>query len=191
MALEYAKRYPERVSHVVMIAIAPDLGPRNMEAAQRYWSESVSSERKAILEEKRRRLPDEKLAQLPFGEGFIKRYVREAPTTWFDPRFDSPSLWEGVEQNEVFAHIWLRVFPKIDVTKGLEALDRPVFLALGRYDFLVASPSSWDPIRPHFKALTVRVFERSGHTPQLEEPEPFDRELPWWLQRTASGARRI
>jgi proline iminopeptidase len=31
------------------------------------------------------------------------------------------------------------------------------------------------------KDLTIRVFEKSGHTPQYEEPELFDQELLQWL----------
>jgi proline iminopeptidase len=57
-----------------------------------------------------------------------------------------------------------------------------VFLALGRYDFLVGPPSLWDPIRHHFKDLTVRVFEESGHVPQFEEAERFDREFLTWMK---------
>ena len=60
-------------------------------------------------------------------------------------------------------------------------LTRPVLLALGRYDFVVAPPSSWDRVRAQFRDLTVRVFEHSGHTPQLEEAALFDRELIRWL----------
>ena len=51
----------------------------------------------------------------------------------------------------------------------------------GRYDYLIAPPSAWDPLRDKFNDLTVRVFERSGHTPQFEEPELFDAELLSWL----------
>ena len=51
MALEYAKRYPKHVSHVVMIGIAPDLGEANEKLIERYWQESVDPERKRILKE--------------------------------------------------------------------------------------------------------------------------------------------
>jgi proline iminopeptidase len=78
--------------------------------------------------------------------------------------------------------VWDEVFPVIDITRGLETFHVPVFLALGRYDFLVAPPSSWDPLRPYFRDLTVRVFERSGHTPCNEEPDLFDAELLSWMK---------
>ena len=183
MALEYAKKYPTNISHVVMIGIAPDLSAGGAEAAERYWQESVSPERKALLEANRQRLPDDELAKLSFSESFRGAYIRDGAKIWFDPKFDSTPLWEGVEVNEVVERVWGEVFPAIDITKGLDALDLPVFLALGRYDFLVAPPSSWDRVRPAFRDLTVRVFERSGHTPPLEEAELFDGELLGWMRQ--------
>lgn len=184
LALEYAKRHPASVSGVVMIGIGPDLSPTSAEAAERSWNESVSPERKAALGESLRRLPDTDLAKLPPAEQFVRGYVRNGARIWFDPRFDASALFAGVEMNmDMYRHVWGHVFRDIDITRDLAALDRPVFLALGRYDFIVAPPSSWDRLRPHFRDLTVRVFERSGHTPQYEEPELFDAELLRWLDR--------
>jgi proline iminopeptidase len=83
---------------------------------------------------------------------------------------------------DMFNHVWGNVFTKIDVTEGLDTFDRPVFLALGRHDFIVAPPASWDAIRTRFADLTIRIFEKSGHTPQFEEPDLFDRELLDWMR---------
>ena len=83
-------------------------------------------------------------------------------------------------------YVWDTLFAEIDITQGLDALDRPVFLALGRYDFLVAPPSSWDAVKSHFKDLTVRIFEKSGHTPQYEQSALFDSELLTWMRETGS-----
>ena len=182
MALEYAKKYPDRVSHVVMIGIAPDLSAKSSQAAERYWQESVSPDRKTAMEENLQRLPDDQLASLPLSDRFIETYIRDGPKKWYDHRFDSTPLWKDVELNEVFERVWGGVFSKIDITKDLDAFDRPVFLALGRYDYQLAPPSSWDAIRPHFRNLTVRVFEQSGHTPQYEEPALFDAELLRWMK---------
>jgi proline iminopeptidase len=183
MALEYAKKYPANVSHAIMIGIAPDLGPESAEAAEQNWQKLASPERKAALEENMRRLPDEQLAQLPPSERFIKSYARNGPRTWFDPHFDASPLFEGVVANmDMIDYVWGQIFRDIDVTQNLDTFDRPVFLALGRYDFLVAPPSSWDPIKAKFRDLTLRVFEQSGHTPQYEEPVLFDAELLRWMK---------
>ncbi len=183
MALEYAKKYPANVSHVIMIANSPNYSAAFLEANNRYWEESVSPERKAILKENRQRVPDEKIDSVPPDEQFAKWYIREGPRFWYDPRFDSSPLWEGVQFNrDMYHYVWWRVFRDIDITQGLDTFNRPVFLALGRYDFAVGPPSLWDPIRPKFRDLTVRVFERSGHTPPYEEPDLFDAELLRWMK---------
>ncbi len=183
MALEYAKKFPENVTSVVMIAIAPDLGGSNESLIERTWQESVDPERKKTMEENSLRLPDEKLFQLSPREAFIQSYVRLGPKAWYDPQFDSSPLWEGVEINvDMFTYMWGRVFRDIDITKGLDNFHKPVFLALGRYDYLVAPASTWDPIRSKFHDLTIRVFEKSGHTPQYEQAVLFDKELLEWLE---------
>jgi proline iminopeptidase len=81
----------------------------------------------------------------------------------------------------VFGHLWGEAFRDIDIAQGLEHLAVPVFLALGRYDYLVAPYATWAPYRERFEDLTVRVFEKSGHTPQFEESALFDAELLQWL----------
>jgi proline iminopeptidase len=83
---------------------------------------------------------------------------------------------------DLFNYIWGIVFRDIDITTNLDRLKMPVFLALGRYDQIVAPAYTWDPFRPKFHDLTVRIFEESGHTPQLEQPESFDKELLDWLE---------
>lgn len=89
MALEYAKKYPANVSHVIMIGIAPDFSASSGQAAQASWEELASPERKATLEENRRNITDEELAGLPPGERFIKNYIRNGPFAWYDSGFDS------------------------------------------------------------------------------------------------------
>ena len=184
MALEYAKKYPQHVSHVVMLGIMPDLSEASNQQAEQYWRDSVSPKRKASLEENLRALHDEKLSSSSSSEYFIKQYIQSAPRIWYDYKFDASPLWQGIEINmEIFTYIWGTVFRDIDITNGLDVFTIPVFLGLGRYDFL-APPCLWNPIRSKFKNLTVRVFEQSGHTPQLEEPDMFDKELLQWLSKS-------
>jgi proline iminopeptidase len=183
MALEYAKKYPEYTSHVVMIGIAPNLSPASAELANNNYHRLADNDRLAAERENMRTLSDDQLAALPADKAFVRGYIRNAARVWYDSRFDCTSLWEGVTVNsDMFGYVWGKLFAEIDVTRGLEQLERPVFLALGRYDFIVAPPSSWDAVKPRFKNLTIRIFEKSGHTPQFEEPELFDRELLTWMR---------
>ena len=180
MALEYAKKYPNHVSHVVLIGMGPNNSANAQEAAEQYFQDSVCPERKAFLEENLRMLPEE--IQAAPDRRFITFCLRLGARSWYDYRFDASPLWENVEVNmQIIDHLWGEVFRDIDITKGLESFNKPVFLGLGQFDFLVAPFFSWNPIREKFKNLTIRLFEKSSHTPQYEEPEHFDDELLQWL----------
>jgi proline iminopeptidase len=186
MALEYGKKYPENTSHVVMIGIAPDLSQNSTALAEKNYHALADANRLAAERANKLALPDEELAKLPPDQAFVRGYIRNAARVWYDSRFDCTPLWQDVTINmDMFGYVWGKVFAEIDVTKGLEQFDRPVFLALGRYDFIVAPPSSWDPLKSRFKNLTIQVFEKSGHTPQCEEPELFDEQLLTWMKETS------
>lgn len=184
LAIEYAKKYPEHISHVVMIGISPSFSPEYAAMAERNWEESVWPERKQALRERIEEFSDEKLANLPAAERFVKWNIRRAAQIWFDFHFDSSPLWKDVSLNmPILDFVYGKALRDLDITKGLKNFDKPVLLALGRFDYILAPSSSWDPIRPFFKNLTVRLFERSGHSPHYEEPTIFDRELLSWLQK--------
>jgi len=82
----------------------------------------------------------------------------------------------------IIDHLWGEAFRDLRIEDGLDTLAAPVFLALGRFDYLVAPALAWEPYRVLFRDLTVRIFDRSGHTPQLEESAAFDAELLAWLE---------
>jgi len=180
MALEYAKKYPGHVSHVVLIGMGPSHSEAHNAVKERHWQEAVCPERKARLEQDLQLLPTE-IAATP-EKRFITFCVRLGALSWYDHDFDATPLWQGVHVNmPVFDHLWGEAFRDIDIAKGLDGLEKPVFLALGRFDYLVAPAFTWEAYRKSFRDLTVRVFDRSGHTPQLEESALFDAELLGWL----------
>lgn len=179
MALEYAKKYPEAVSHIILIAMSPDGSPNSFKAADQYFQESVCPERKNLLSKNLASLQAE-LDTNP-DQAFITRALKFAPMIWNDPNYDASHLWKNVKViPEIMDHFWGKVFANIDITKNLKQLNIPVFLGLGRYDYW-NPPYLWEKVRPFFHDLTIRVFEKSGHTPQLEESELFDSELLQWL----------
>lgn len=183
LALEYAKKYPQHVSHVVMIGISPDLSDAHARARDHYFETAASAERKAILAENRAKLPDAELAKRTPRQRYIDTYIRETPRVWYNPKFNIRPIWEDLDVNvDMTDHVWGRIFRDIDITKGLDRFERPVLLMLGQYDFLLAPPSVWDPISSKFRDLTIKIFERSGHTPQYEEAALFDMVLLEWLR---------
>ncbi|HEY9820795.1 MAG TPA: alpha/beta hydrolase [Candidatus Sericytochromatia bacterium] len=180
MALEYAKKYPANVSHVVMMCVAPNYSQEGHLASLQYLNDSVCPERKAALAKNLARLPQE-IEAAP-EKAFITYCLLMGPKSWFDYNYDATKLWEGVEVNmAMFDYVWGEVFRDIDITENLDKLLSPVFLALGRYDYLVPPAYLWEGVRDKFSNLTIRVFEKSSHAPHFEEPELFDQELLEWL----------
>ena len=181
MALEYAKSYPDSVNRVILIGMGTNHSAEGHQAAEQAFADSVCPNRKKHLQKKLEKLPQE-LSEHP-EKKFITFCLSNGARSWYDYTYDATFLWENVHTNNaVMDHLWGEVFRDIDVTKDLEKLDKPVFLALGRYDYLVSPPHMWNSIRHKFQDITLRIFERSGHTPQLEEPELFDQELIHWLE---------
>ncbi|MEI2297636.1 alpha/beta fold hydrolase [Ensifer sp. MJa1] len=176
MALEYAKRQPQHVSHVVMVGTGPSHSLAHLTLADRLWEETAAPERKAIFDKEMSELASD-IAARP-DERFKSLLIRLGAKSWHQPDFDASALWRGVTvNNPVFDHLWGETFRDIDIRKHLNALTAPVLLALGRSDYLVAPASTWDEYRADFTDLTVRMFEKSGHTPQLEESALFDEVL--------------
>ncbi|MGF6172372.1 alpha/beta fold hydrolase [Ensifer sp. 4252] len=182
MALEYAKRHPQNVSHVIMVGTGPSHSADHMALADSRWGEMATPERKAIFDH----------AMAAFGadiaarpeERFKSLLIRLGAKSWHLPAFDAAPLWRDVTvNNPVFDHLWREVFRDIDIRDGLHRLAMPVLLALGQCDYLVAPAETWDAYRRNFPDLTVRMFERSGHTPQLEESDLFDETLLAFLAR--------
>lgn len=193
MALEYAKRYPDKVSHVVMIGISPNLSADMATMAQCHWEQSAGRERKKAFEMRLKEFSDAELDKLSPSERFVAWYVRRDPQAWYDYQFNSSFLWEGVLPHmPSFDFLYGVVLRDLDIAKNLESFALPVFLGLGRYDYIIAPTSAWDTYRPHFRDLTMRVFEHSGHSPQYEEAALFDSELLGWLtQRPIKKTKHI
>lgn len=181
LALEYAKKYPQHVSHVVMIGTGPDQSDASNKAADNHFAQLASDERKAQLHKDLPKMEVE-IEQFP-EDKLIIMLKRLRAKGWYDFTFDASPLWQDITVNmQMFDYVWGGIFRELDITKGLASFDIPVLLVLGKYDFIVAPPESWDIILPKLKDITMHIFEQSGHTPQFEESERFDRLFIDWLK---------
>ena len=66
------------------------------------------------------------------------------------------------------------------------AITVPMFVGLGRYDYVIPY-TLWRTNYEHIPDFKLVLFEKSGHTPQLEETELFDRELLQWINQKIKG----
>lgn len=185
IALEYAKKYPAYVSHVVMIGVSPDYSPATHQATQRFFEETASPVRKSALAASMAELP-QKIKDFP-ERRFVSFCLSAGPQSWYAYNYDATELWEGVYTNmEIIDYVWGQVFRDLDITKGLQHFSVPVYLALGSYDFLTGPPTLWNSVRSAFQRLTIELYPQSSHTPQLEEAEAFNEQLLRWLLGSAT-----
>ncbi|HSW70486.1 MAG TPA: alpha/beta hydrolase [Gammaproteobacteria bacterium] len=111
MALEYAKKYPACVSHVLIIASSPNASPNTFYAADRYFNESVCPERKTLYESSMKRLQSD-IKSSP-EKRFILYSLRSGPRIWYDAKYDAAHLWQEVKViPEMFDYVWGELFKK-------------------------------------------------------------------------------
>lgn len=178
-ALEYGRRYPETVSHVIMAGTPPTGDLQAMvTASTAFFAADGSEERKAILQENMARLsPDTPPTRAVFAQ---------TPMRFFDPRFDAASLFAGTVFNpRVFEHVLGTLTARWTILAGLESLRVPILLAHGRYDYVVPF-TMWDGIIDKVPNACLHLFERSGHQTFFEEPVRFAEVVLAWMARSAT-----
>jgi proline iminopeptidase len=180
LAIEYGRRCPTSVSHVIAVGTPPsgDLARLSAEAG-RFFEEDASEERKRILRDN--------LAKLPPGASLGQTLFAQTPMRFLDARFDAAPLFAEAEfKPGLLKHIMGTLAPAWDVTDGSTALPVPLFIAQGRYDYTVPYVL-WEGIAAKLANATLRIFEQSGHQPFFEEPERFALALTDWMGGQRKG----
>jgi proline iminopeptidase len=174
LAVEYGRRWPARVSHVILAGTPPsgDMG-RLAAASTRFFEEDGSEERKQILREN--------MSRLPPGTQPGQAVLAQTPMRFFDPRAEAARLYRESEVNpRLFEHVLETLVAGWDITSDPGSLRVPTFVAHGRYDYVVPH-GMWDGIVETLPNTTFRLFERSGHQPFFEEPQQFADAVVEWM----------
>lgn len=173
VALEYALRYPERLSHLILVGTT---------AAFDYWNEIVANVR-------RKDAPPEARAAwgaAPADDAAMAENARATAPLYFH-RYD-PALAERLFADIVFSAEASRhgsdLLQEYDVTGSLGEVRAPTLVLVGRDDF-IAPPSQAERLRSGIPNAELAVFERSGHHPYAEEPDAFVAAVRGWLAQHA------
>ncbi len=183
IAMEYTRRYPKHVSHCILIG-SPNIY-NNMEydnATEDIWK-TASQERKEL--QKKNWMELQGIDSLSGSELVVENYIAMAPKYWFNPRYDARWLWEDMTIDaDIINYLYGTVYRDYNMFKKTPTVPVPTFVALGRYDYVIPLPL-WEN-QSNIPNLTLQIFERSGHTAQLEEPELFDKAILNWLKISAN-----
>jgi proline iminopeptidase len=176
IALEYAVRYPGRVSAIVLRDTSAD--GSNLELA---FENARNQDRVEIDWERFNRYwhgetrDDADLKQL--WSELIPLYDKE-----YDAERSAAAVEAGIYRHEAhnwcFQHNW----GAYDLKADLPAVTAPTLVTVGRYDW-VTPVSSSETIAGLLPNAELVVFENSGHSPQNEERELFQSTLRGFLDR--------
>lgn len=166
IALEYAVAYPEHVQAIVLRDTSADAGnldtlyenARNQDRVainwdnfDRYWTG---------------RITDDEDLKARWAE-IIPLYDYE-----YDPVASAARVEAGIYRHE--AHNWCFLYnePNYDLKPQLPAVSVPTLVTVGRGDWVtpVSSAQTIASLMPNAKLV---IFEKSGHSPQVEERELF------------------
>ncbi|SHG16658.1 proline iminopeptidase [Fodinibius roseus] len=182
IALEYARKYPRHISHVVIVGSPPFDIETTVKESKSYWANFATDYRKQILQRRRKSLKKRQLTSLSPKEAFVAEYVTDAPMYWYDPTYDASWLWQDMNFEMRAVNAFRDLFRNYKMDGKL--LKLPILVTMGRYDFVVPH-TLWEPMLPNFQNVTFKLFEESGHTPQLEEAVKFNKTLTNWLQKNS------
>jgi proline iminopeptidase len=180
IALEYARKYPKNTTHVIMTGNTPYRIAADV--ADRFWESDASDERKMVLEQNWEEISEDELSRMSPEERIVKTYMAMTPKLFYDPKYDLSWIYEVAESNQKIAnHLFQVIFKDYDIAKRPGRVEKPVFLAIGRYDYLWPC-FTWDDRKDVLPNLSYNLFEKSGHFPMVEEQELFDKKLIDWIK---------
>lgn len=165
VALAYATRYPEHLSHLIAVVTAPNYG--FLARARQILAERGTDEQERVAE---------KLWAGTFAdEEELKEYFDVMGPLYamkFDPEKAKERRGRGIVSpdaiNEGFAG-FLRTY---DVTDQLHRITCPTLVIAGRHDWIC--PPEWSElIASKIPHADLRIFEESGHSVSGDEPQAF------------------
>jgi len=182
LALEVAKRQDPRVQGVVLVSTPPAWNAEVIAAAQFHFDQHASPERKRNDAERKKHFlkikkPDESLASVNAYAADAARYWRDftLPQDFFDV------LWQDINADDkIINHYFSTLLPAHDLAIDLSKVNVPVVLFAGQLDYDSIPLLLW---KSHPKPASFFVVDGgdTGHWPQLEAPDLFEKALKEWL----------
>ncbi|PZG13505.1 alpha/beta fold hydrolase [Nonomuraea aridisoli] len=183
IAMEYAARHPSRVGAVVLRDTSADNG--NQELAVRN---AAASSRVTIDQDKLDRI----MSGTVRDDDDLRDCWREI-LPLYDHDYDPAKVEERVAATPYHYRTHNHAFavnqPNYDIKHLLPSITAPTLVTVGRHDWITPVECS-RTIAELVPNAELRVFERSGHSPQVEEAELWEATVRDFLARALPGKVR-
>lgn len=176
MAMEYAIRYPERVAAVVLRDTSPD-------------NENEKLSRENALKNDRVKIDIAKLDRIDNGQVYDNDDLRDC---WreilplYDFVYDPEAVERKVEATpyryEAHNYAFSVNLPNYDLKPQLPSIPVPTLITVGRTDWITPVSCS-ETIAELIPNSELVVFEKSGHSPQIEQAEEWTATVREFLHR--------
>jgi proline iminopeptidase len=181
LALEYAAKYPQNVSHLIFVAGVWDFDLQCRLRAQRFAElrpEAYMRVRGDTLAPDGRRRSDCELEFRGLRGEERERYNLEImfPNPAINARMDSVNAARGVRNTGELAGALFRGGLLHHRVAGLDRITMPTLVVAGRLDGAIRPEGLRELARRLARARFVE-YERSGHFVYLDEPDRFAREV--------------
>jgi len=173
IALEYALRYPERLSHLILLNTAPTFD---------YGEEIEANAR-------RKGATPEQLEALESSADNVAefRHLWKLIEPLYFHTYDA-DLAERMLGKTIFSaeagNASVAITEEWDLTPRLSEISAPTLILVGRDDF-ICPPSQVERMREHIPDSELVAIEKSGYAAHVEEPEAFFDAVRGWLRRRA------
>lgn len=176
IAMEYALAHPENVAALVLRDTAANTDYDHLAVERARTTERV-------------RIPEWVIERIGTGHFTGNEEFREywrAILPLYDHTYDPEAVERRVAQTPYHYRTHNEAFgvnmPAYDLTPRLHEITCPTLVTVGRHDWRTPVPAS-QTIADLVPDGELVVFEKSGHSPQLEEPELFQQVVRDFLTR--------
>lgn len=174
IALEYALRYPERVSHVILVCTAPRFDVTDPAAAERLARKRMTPEM------------GEAFAHAGENDAALRRYVELAGPLYFHD-FDEARYRQMIDGIVYSAAAILRGFEiaaSLDLLPRLASMNVPTLIVAGEGD-AITPPEESATLQRNIPDAECVVLRRCGHFPWLEQEQKFTTVVRNWLRQVS------
>jgi len=180
LGLMYAARYPAAITSLTAVGAS---------ATRAFMARADANARRRATPEQwaaYRALWDGSLTD---DAGFKKAFDTIRPLYFFDPQLAAASIAARADTRYRLAvrkFVIEHEYARYDIRAELGRIACPTLVAVGRHDYICPVDQAEEIHRliPHSE---LAVFEKSGHSPQVEERDAFVRRLEAFLSARSSG----
>lgn len=176
MSMEYATRYPDRVSAMVLRDTSPDNGNAHLARENALASDRVEVDM-------------EKFDRIDLGrvrdDDDLRDCWREILPLYdfdYDPAAVEAKVAATPYRYEAHNFAFSHNLPNYDLKPVLPSVEVPTLITVGRTDWITPVSCS-EKIHELLPNSELAIFEKSGHSPQIEEAEAWTDTVRSFLHR--------